>query len=577
VTDLPGRSLQVPSHLLAGALAGLLCSGLLPHPSVVFGIIGVAVGATFAFVLRLTNADSAARDVPAEVALIPVRTTLATLDRFAPWCVLLFFIPVLRLAVAPGADMAMYGGIARALLDRGANLSAAWGTIDVTAYPRGFPMLIALLALPFGMAKATLLSAALAYVVYFAGLAFFLRALRVPAANLIAAICLIVSKSPQSFFGWGGNPTVMAIGLGMLAAGWVVKAGEWKVWKVRGARGSRSGSGAAAAPALLLGAAAACHPVGALAGGLVVATAPILATRNARSGSIVVALIGLFGLFAALAWLSAAGPHLSAAERAWIHDYQLTTEPVVRAPRWWPPIGLLAALPQRLGDPFCAVVLLAAGLAALGRVNRKLLWTTAGLFTVLSILLVVGPELPVVGTLLFPARFTPLLPLLFAPLLGIGLVRAAGNRRHSRLAIGMLCALFAIGGWRHVGWYQTRPALASAADLEVLACLSQLAIEETVIDGAYDDAAQWAPALIGVPVTHPHVHISLDDETRGYLEGLSPTHRFIGERQASVADEESRDLDESERVTQGDGAVCRAGRSVAYRITADRAAVAPAP
>lgn len=565
--DLAGRSIEVVPRLLAGALAGLLLSGLLPHPTLWIGIVGCAIGALAASAMKRTEDESAPSVID---------PPLATLDRLAPLCLLLFFIPVFRLTVAPGADMAMYAAIARAILDGGASLSAAWGAIDATAYPRGFPMLIALLALPFGMAKATLVAAALAYVVYFAGLAFLLRGLRVPAPNVIAAICLVVSKSPQSFFGWGGNPTVMAIGLGMMAAGMVARAGEWKVWGVRGGSG---GAGAAAAPALLapalLAAAAACHPVGALAGGLAVAAAGVLGARNAsdvrnaRSGTVLVALIGLTGLFAALAWLSAAGPHLSGDERAWIHDYQLTTEPVVRAPRWLPPIGLPAGLPQRLGDPFCALVLLATGVAALERKSRELLWTTLVLFCLLSILLVVGPELPGIGTLMFPARYTPLLPLLFAPLLGCAVVRAARHTqrtqhsRHSRLAIAVLGALFAIGGWRHVGWYQTRPALANAADVDVLECLSRLASAETVIDGAYDDAAQWAPALIGVPVTHPHVHISLDDETRGYLAGLVPTHRFIGERGASAAPDEARSAGEGD-------VVCRAGRSVAYRAGGDR-------
>ena len=59
----------------------------------------------------------------------------------------------------------------------------------------------------------------------------------------------------------------------------------------------------------------------------------------------------------------------------------------------------------------------------------------------------------------------------------------------------------------------------------------ELRLENAVIAGAYGDATQWVPALIGRRVTLPHRHVSLFDETWPALDALRPTHRLVGERQ----------------------------------------------
>ncbi len=389
------------------------------------------------------------------------------LERLAPLALLLFFAPAFRFAVAPGADMAMHVALARGLLD--GVLSPAWPGVQPTLYPRGFSALVALLS-PVGLARAGLVAAGLSYAVFHAGLWRCLAAFGAPRPRTVALLCLLLAQVPQHFFDWGGNPTALALGLGLLAAAQLDRP---------------------ALAALLIAGAAAVHPLGALGAGLAVATLAVL-QRQLRSGAL--ALLAALLVAAALARF---GPALSASEARWIADYAREHERL----RW-----------STLGDLFTAAIALSAALLLARRrpVAPRALAAALGLIA----LLLAAPLAHV-----YAVRLAPLL------LLPGGLLLAhALDALPLRLA---LPALAAAGLYTHAHSFQRAEPMATSADLQAIACLDAKATPDAVIDGAYGDATQWIPALTGRRITRPHIHVALFDEVAAPAEA---THRFQGER-----------------------------------------------
>jgi hypothetical protein len=388
---------------------------------------------------------------------------------FSPWslALLAFVAPVFTMPVAPGADMAMHVALARGLLS--GTLSPAWPSVHVGAYPRGFSTLVAFFW-PLGPARAGLVVAAASYLVFWYGLSALLQWMRVPAARTVAAVALLLSRSPQAFFAWGGNPTAMALGLAFFAA-----AQE-----------------SATLAALCLAGSAAIHPMGAVAGALALS----LRWRQPR-----VALIAAAALCAVLGALALAGPRLSPRELAWIRDYGLRHEH-----------GSIALL----GDPANIATALAAAVLLWRRRFRLVARSAAAIALLFALFLV----LPYAG--LYPVRFGPLLLVAVAPLWA----EAAAARVPLYAAAALLVA-----APFHLRWYQQSTPMATRHDLEAIACLDRSTPGDAVVDGAYGDATQWIPALTGRRVTQPHQHVSLFDETEAALARLpAPRFRFNGER-----------------------------------------------
>ncbi len=388
---------------------------------------------------------------------------------FSPWSLALaaFFVPVFTMAVPPGADMAMHAALARGLVYGG--LSPAWPGVHAGAYPRGFSAIIALLS-PLGFGRASLLAAGASYLVFWAGLAAVLQGpLGTPAARTAATVAVLLSRTPQIFFGWGGNPTALALGLALFGA------------TQENTRMS----------ALCLGGAAAVHPMGACAGAL----ALLLHWRRRAAGSGAAALCLL--LIALAIW----GPRLSPRETDWIRDYADNQESVTLAV---------------LGDPANVATALAAAVLLWRRQFHPVALSALAALALFAIF----RTLPWVG--LYPARFAPLLLLAVAPLWA----RAAAA--HIRI-LAPAALLIALPG--HVRWYQQAQPIATGRDVAAIRCLERETPQGAVIDGAYGDATQWIPALAGRPVTRPHEHVSLFDETDAALARLpAATYRFTGER-----------------------------------------------
>lgn len=386
---------------------------------------------------------------------------------FSPWslAVLAFLLPVLAMPVAPGADMAMHVALARGLLHGG--LSPAWPGVAVAAYPRGFSALVALLS-PIGLARAGVLAAALSYLVFWAGLSAVLQKIGTPASRTVAAVALLLSQTPQAFFGWGGNPTALALGLALFGA-------------------AQDG----AISALFFAGAAAVHPMGAVAGALAFCTNCTIRT----TGAALVALGAVLGVLALF------GPSLSARETQWIRDYAASNEHAG--------VGIL-------GDPANIATALAAAWLLWKRDWRPVAKAAAQVLALFALFWL----LPKVA--LYPARFAPLLLLAVAPLWA----RAAAARIPLLAPLALVCALPG-----HFRWYQTDAPIATWEDSKAIECVARETPENAVIDGAYGDATQWIPALAGRAVTRPHQHVSLFDETDAALAKLpKASWRFVGDR-----------------------------------------------
>lgn len=458
-------------------------------------LLGGALGAACGIWLSRGRAPSARYATPAG----PVEWLAACLP-------LACLLPLVTMPVAPGADMAMHVALARALREGAAELSPAWPGVAPAIYPRGFSGLVAL-GWALGPARAGLLMSGLTYVIYAAGAARLFAAAGMTRPWLLALLALFLTKAPQQFFAWGGNPTVLAIALGLHAA--ALLAGD-------GPDRRRTAAGAA----LLLGGAVAVHPMGALAGGLVAAVVAV------RRGRLVPGAAALAALGATLLLLAAGGPTLSPGEREWIVSWGRMHEAVLRGPAWSFPVSVWPAFPRTVGAPWTIAIALAlAALVLMGRAAGRGLVSRVALGVVALGALFAGvPLIPALGTVLYPVRLVPLLPLVTAPLLDATLALAPA-RLAGILGVGLLALAVPL----HVRWYQEGVPMATAADLAVLACADTRVPRDAVIAGAYGDATQWIPALLARRITLPHRHVSVLDETRPALDALRPTHRFIGE------------------------------------------------
>lgn len=249
---------------------------------------------------------------------------------------LVFLLPVVTMPVAPGADMAMHVALARPLVSGDPPLSPAWGAVQ-SVYPRGFSALVALASFPLGFARAGLLVAGLSYVVFWGALGSLLRHVaRSPHPFATAAAVTLLSNAPQGYFGWGGNPNVLAFALALLAA---AQAGSSTATTGSPARS------AMLATLLMLGGLA-IHPMGALTGAFVLATTVVLARVRGEPLWPAVAVgataLGALGVVALL--LKHLGPVLSAREIEWIGEYQRSVEPAWSGPRALFPVLVWQAL-----------------------------------------------------------------------------------------------------------------------------------------------------------------------------------------------------------------------------------------
>jgi len=449
----------------------------------------------------------------------------------------------------------MHAALGRAIEHGSAALSPAWSDVQIGAYPRGFSAWLAVVAAAVGYGPASIVVSGLGFGLYYFGLRAFLdRGLALPYPGLIAAFLALGSRTPQSFYGWGGAPTAMALGFGLLAAGELAGALDSDERRIL-----QRVAAALVAGWLLVGGLW-THPIGACLGGLLCGVGLIL--RGRRSPLLAAGLggVALLPVAPTMLWLRAHGPALSAHELAWITDFQLQSDNALGSwPAFMAPLTVWWAILHKVGP----IVLIAFVLAAYrewrtpeGR--RRVLGSLAAI-ELLSLFVAYGHRLPAIGFLIYPSRSMPLA----VPALALPIAHAlhAGQVPRKLLAgLGRVAALSAL--IYHVVLYQRALPIATADDVRAIACLERKLPADAVVDGAYGDATQWLPALTGHLVTHPHIHCSLFDEVERKIAARTPSYRFVGERLRYGAP-----LDAPQ--PSGDP-VCEAGGARLYRLESAR-------
>jgi hypothetical protein len=466
--------------------------------------------------------------------------------------VFVFFIPMLTMAVPPGADMAMHVALARPMIQGESILSPAWGTFEAH-YPRGFSGLVAVASLALGLARAGLLVSGVSYVLFGGGMALVLRhAFGLRHALGLAAATLLLSGEPQAFFGWGGNPNVLALALGLFAAGLIASVAAGRL---------RASIGSPLAALLMVGAVG-VHPMGAVASAMAVVGVWLvaLARRQPEVGSVTLAAgLALAAFAGAMLLAQRLGPHLSESEVAGILDYGRGIEAVVRGPKWLFFLRVWKGLYHALQGPMTFVLAIAAAFELRWAQGRRRVAWFAGFAVSFGLLLRLGPDIPVVGTLLYPLRLTLLFPVAAAAFVGRALenagdLRVRGVSLFRALALPAAVAAAAV----NLRAYQLTKPIATRNDVSAIECLAATAPPGSIFGGSYGDATQWIPALAGFVALSAHQHCTVADEVGRILGSLSATHFFVGERTVyPPAEPVPKDLGRP---------LCQVGKAVAFEL-----------
>jgi hypothetical protein len=436
---------------------------------------------------------------------------------------------VIDVPVPPGADMSMHAYMGR-LVQLADGVPTTHLPIlpidDFGTYAAGLPSLSAELAAVSGasIAQASLILIALIHWLLTGAIYGFARRLTDPTrAMAVAVICTLCVRDPQHHVLWGGNPTVMSL----LFAAWGILVLETT---------ERRTVGMMIFGGLLLAAAPASHAV--IPYALIYLLPPILLWRMWRmSAAERRSFIGYSGIMAILAiglllpYLLYLGVNLTAAEKEWIHDWQLLPKHIPWGPIWSWPATFIPHIARRLGWFFGIWLLLAIGRLIWRRgdapEDQRIFLMDVSLWVVGVFLLVLNSEpwvLPA-SYAIYPDR---LILLLILPLSGVlALALNTIPRPRIALAIVVISAIFPV--WRH--WFANDAHIpVQADDLAAIEWIAENVPEGDIIDTRYGDAGLWIPALAARSTRVAHVNIVYEDEVVPWRASVTPTWGFVGSR-----------------------------------------------
>jgi hypothetical protein len=434
-------------------------------------------------------------------------------------------LPYAAWPVAPGADMSLHS-LSTLLLVWSDGIPRTYEPLlpipAFGAYTPGLHGLAADVALLAGLPAwraAFLVSAAahglLTVAVYAALSRFFDR----PVAALAAVLGLGMARAPQSFFGWGANPSVLALALVTAAAALL-------------ARGT--GRSPAVAAGLFLGAAVVTHT---MIAACAAAAAPLAVWMIARAdrpdrarvgGRFVVA--GVVALLAAAPFLAQLDFTVSPGERAWLADHLR-----VRYAQDWQqryahayPVAVLRYVVGSLNDAFLIASLIGLWLAhrARGR-GVAVVALTALVLVGLAATARWGGLGPIV---VFPERPMAVLAVLLCGGLAF-LVRelTRAPRRLHRAALAVLIAIAAERAHRYY-WSGAANVMVGPDDLDAMRWIAAHTRPLDVVCNDYGSAGLWVPALAGRAVSAPHLPPFYFDEFREGSRGRRCAFTYVSSR-----------------------------------------------
>jgi hypothetical protein len=449
-----------------------------------------------------------------------------------------------RWALSPaGGDMAMHGYLAALIVDVNSVPSTHQPLLPIDrfgAYPVGFQALTALMSLLGDMPvyrSALLMEASTLALLTFA----FYRFLRVfwdrQVSAIVAILVTFLPRNPQAFIHWGGDPTLLALALLVLALGFL----PWLK--------QRLGLGAWALCALILAASVLTHLIPMI--GLLYTVIPLaayLALREKTVSSselrlVVGNLLGIGVLSSVL--LAVAVPHLlstevSAAEVEWVRKFQQEWAGGV----WGGTLGnAVVTIPQYLVEKIFGGTFL--GLSGIGLIVLTWRWPHLGVASIITVLTVVGLiinsmywVLPL-SYALYPERVALLLLLPFS--LGIGAVlhslRSLFPTRALRLcSMCLTAALVLFISVREHEWHFSEGLVANClltgADVQAMRWIEANTDPGSVFHNHYGDAGLWIPAIAFRSITDPHLNPFYFDEFQAAATGLKAQYVYIGQKKA---------------------------------------------
>jgi hypothetical protein len=444
-----------------------------------------------------------------------------------------------RWPLAPaGADMSMHSYLA-ALIAVGNTVPTSHLPLlpvdSFGAYPVGFQALTALMSMLGGvpiyrgamfMEVSTLALLTLAFYGF----------LRVfwdrPSSAMAALLVTFLPHNPQHFVEWGGDPTLLSLGLLVAALAlcpWLKERMSLGMW---------------AFSALFVAASVFTHLIPVI--GLCYAMLPVavcaavdrvLTPREALkriTGNLLA--IGLVsGLLAGVCLPTLLSAEVSPGEVEWVRQFQQR----LAGGAWGGTLGnAIVTIPPYLtekifGLPF--VVLSVLGLFALAY-RRPHLALVSGISVVTIIGLVINSMywlLPL-SYAMYPERVALLLLLPFA--VGIGALLDGVRRlvpRRDVLLWGMAAVTLFVAIHHNEKLFRKGVlpnTLVSEADLKAIHWLAETTTPGTVVQNHYGDAGLWIPAIAFRPVTDPHLNPFIFDEFRSATSALKARYVYVGKR-----------------------------------------------
>jgi hypothetical protein len=448
-----------------------------------------------------------------------------------------------------GADMSMHSYLAALIAAGDTSPTSHLPLLPVDnfgAYPVGFQALIALMSMLGGipiyrgamfMEVSTLAFLTLAF--YGFVRVFWDR----PSAAMVALLVTFLPRNPQHFVQWGGDPTLLSLGLLVTALAlcpWLKERMSLGMWVFC---------------ALFVAASIFTHLVpvigfcyAMLPVAVYVAIDRVLAPRQALQRIIRnVPAIGLVsGLLAAVCLRALLSAEVSAGEIEWVRQFQQRGA----GGAWGGTLGdAIVTIPLYLtekifGVPF--VVLSMLGLLVLAY-RRPRLALASGICVVAIIGLVINSMywvLPL-SYATYPERVALLLLLPFA--VGIGAL-LDGVRRlvpgRDMLLWGMAAVTLFVAVRHNERLFRKGilpNTLVSEADMKAMHWLAETTAPGTVVQNYYGDAGLWIPAIAFRPITDPHLNPFIFDEFRSASPGLRARYVYVGKKKLlgeSIAREE---------------------------------------
>jgi hypothetical protein len=446
---------------------------------------------------------------------------------------------VWRWPLAPaGADMSMHSYMA-ALIAAGDTVPSSHLPLlpidSFGAYPVGFQALTALMSMlgsiPIYRSAMLMEASTLAFLT----LAFY-GFVRVfwdrPTSAMVALLVTFLPRNPQHFVQWGGDPTLLSLGLLITALAflpWLEEKMSLGMW------GLCALFVAASVLTHLIPVIGLCYVM--LPVGVYVAIDRFKSQREALKRVMWNLLaIGLVsGLLVGACLPVLLSTEVSPGEIEWVRHFQQRGA----GGAWGGTIGnAIVTIPPYLmekifGSPF--VILSVLGLLVLAY-RRPHLALASGICVLAVIGLVINSMywlLPL-SYAIYPERVALLLLLPCAVGIG-GLVDGVGRLvvRRDILCWGM-AALILFVAVRHNEKLFNKGlipnALVSEADLKAIQWLAETTAPGTVVQNHYGDAGLWIPAIAFRPITDPHLNPFIFDEFRSAWPRLKARYVYVGKK-----------------------------------------------